>query len=63
MSDVDLTTPPWWIGPITDDYTRSRSGPATYTAQDKIGRKDYLKYTLATNTPTTVSGTPGTILV
>jgi hypothetical protein len=63
MSDVDITTPPWWIGPVTDDYTRSRSAGATYAAQDLIGRRDYIKYKLVTSDPTTVSGIPGTVLI
>lgn len=63
MSDVDTINSPWWIGPVTNDYTRSRSGPATYTIQDLIGRKDYVKYSLTTDSPLTVSGTSGTILV
>jgi hypothetical protein len=48
-----------------DDYTRHRSGGLrpTYTSPDDlIGRKDYQKYSLDTDDPTTVSG-EGTILV
>jgi len=63
MGDVDITTPPWWIGPVTDDYTRSRSAGATYKVDDLIGRRDYTKYKLVTSDPATVSGVPGTLLM
>jgi hypothetical protein len=59
---------PWWLtvsgsnNDWTDDYTRSRSG-LQYSSPDKlIGRKDYYKYTLTTNDPTTVSGKDAKVL-
>jgi len=61
MSDVKSKTP-WWIEDWPEDYTRSRSG-ATYNIDDIIGRKDYQKYSLDTDDPTTVSGQDGKILI
>ena len=56
---------PWWVttsgSGAQTDYTRHRE-PVSYTMDDLIGRKDYVKYTLTTTVPTTVSG-EGTILV
>ena len=47
-----------------DDYTKYRAvGVVTYGIDDIIGRHDYKKYSLSTDTPITVSGTSGTILV
>jgi hypothetical protein len=46
-----------------DDYTRYRTvGNIPYSIDDLIGRKDYYKYTLTTDDPTTVSGSDGKIL-
>jgi hypothetical protein len=65
-SDNPIGTP-WWITASgvnnwSDDYTRSRSG-LQYSSPDKlIGKKDYYKYTLTTNDPTTVSGKDAKVL-
>jgi len=61
MSDVKSSTP-WWIEDWAEDYTRSRNGK-TYAIDDIIGKKDYQKYSLATDDPTTVSGQDGKVLV
>jgi hypothetical protein len=75
-SDRDFQAGNWWstvsgagtdsaaMASWADDYTRHRSGGlrSTYTSPDDlIGRKDYQKYDLGTDDPTTVSG-EGTIL-
>lgn len=57
----DFIAPPWWKK-NTDDYTRNRTGELGYTMDALIGRKDVNKYVLTTTDPTTVSGTPGTLL-
>jgi len=64
MSDNrgDFQAPPWWMAP-SDDYTKHRSGAITYTMDDLIGRRDLNKFNLVTTDPTTVSGTPGTVLI
>ncbi len=47
-----------------DDYTKYRAvGVIPYEIDDKIGRHDYQKYTLSVENETTISGTPGTILI
>jgi len=53
---------PWWINNMSADYTKSRSGKATWTMDDIIGRKDVTKWILSTDSVATVSGTPGSIL-
>lgn len=63
MSDnKDFIAEPWWKN-TKDDYTKYRSKAADYTVDDLIGRHDAKKYSLATDDPTTVSGTEGTILI
>ena len=59
--DIDFQAPPWWKNGSTD-YTRSRSGGVNYTMDDLIGKADTQKYSLSTNDPATISGTPGTLL-
>lgn len=63
MSDnKDFIAEPWWKNGI-DDYTRSRSAGVNYEIDSLIGRHDAKKYSLTTDTPVTVSGTEGTILI
>lgn len=59
-----MVSSPWWAttSGLPNDYTRFRTSHVSYTVDDKIGRRDYQKYTLSTDTPTTVSG-EGTILI
>ena len=70
--DRDFQAENWWatvsgagtanaaVASWADDYTRHRSGGLRPDAL--IGRKDYQKYSLGTDDPTTVSG-EGTILI
>lgn len=63
-SRSDIMAPPWWKTPSNGDYTKGRTGALSYNSMDAlIGRKDTSKYTLVTSDPTTVSGTPGTVLI
>ena len=63
-NNVDIMNSPWWKAPVeSGDYTKRRTGALGYTMDDLIGRKDANKYVLMTNTPTTVSGSSGTLLV
>ncbi len=66
MSDNrgDFQAPPWWKTPMTDDYTRSRTGVSTtYTSTDDIiGRKDATKYKPVTSDPTTLASGVGDLL-
>ena len=62
----DFVAPPWWTTASGNgDYTKYRTGVSTtYTSPDDIiGRKDTNKFTLTTTDPTTVTGTPGTVLI
>ena len=63
MSDKgDFQPAPWWLTE-ENDYTKSRSRGVDYTVDSLIGREDYKKYRLTTDSITTVSGTPGTVLI
>lgn len=56
-NNKDIMNSPWWKAPVkSGDYTKRRTGALGYTMDDLIGRRDSNKYTLTTDTPTTVSG-------